>query len=232
MGYIYAPRESRVTPTWQDSPSWSWAALHKPVTWEHELYDNKVHYLCDIDLHRLPGIIQLRLCGMLMLCPSNYSLLTIRGSTNILHCEILGSDNSGLELTLSPDQWFDSTLEESRESRAEVTPVSPGEEIDGSHDMERKAFLEGLVIMPILWFNRRQKEDSGTQVRVACCLLLHAQLGAERGVYRRVGVMKASKRCDEELDLDTNLFESHQRPLDYHLFREVNDDGKYTIIVL
>lgn len=235
VGGVLAPLDCSVVPTWEDSPSWSWAALHKYVVWNREAYNYSVHYLCDIEFLRLPDTVHLRFCGMLMQCPSNFRWLDTLSCARALCRRMRGSDDNGFLLDFHPDQWFDSTFDEWMEWLPDVKPVPTGEELQGMRDERMfEAFLESIIIMPILLYKTTKEEGNNWFRTTVLCLLLQAQPEPECGVYRRVGVMEATKICSEELDPDTIMVElrGDQEALDHRLFQPVDSAGNYTITVV
>lgn len=207
----------KVKPRSEDIPSWSWAASQDVVLWPMwgvELFQNEIHHLCDIDLLHRPDTIHLRICGMLMECPSHCYTSNI-GSTHGWRHIWPDPDSSGFIQIFTLDGWIkDSLLESIPDEKNDLTSV---------RDIFSK---ERILIMPILALIDKKH---GIFVR---CILLQAQLGPERGVYKRVGIAKFEKGIGRGFDLETFKLQlrAWQKPLDPHLFQEV-DDGKYTIVV-
>ncbi|KAF2442034.1 hypothetical protein P171DRAFT_522936 [Karstenula rhodostoma CBS 690.94] len=207
-----------VVPTGNDSPTWSWAALHAPVIWDIRLYQHQICKICAIDLLRFPRTLQLRLCGKLMNFPSEYRGLDTK-VINVSEFEVRGSDDKGLAIRLRPDHWF---------IKQNLQWEIMGE-IDAPLDMLRRQSLDYLTIMPILCYISWDKKRY-----VVMGLLLQAQPSAERGVYRRVGIVRLWLNCEEKPTFDT--VKRHvavlQSPLADYLYQEMDGNGNYTITVL
>jgi hypothetical protein len=220
-GYGFSPPSSVVVPTWDDSPSWSWVALHKPVVWDSRLYTLEIFTVCSIDLLRSPRKSSLRLCGMLMKCPSDYGRLHIRGLTTT-ESDIRDSDDSDLLLYVVPDQWFNVHLKEHFQWQAE-------KEIDAPHAILRRKWLDCLVIMPVLYFFEQSRENC-----TSMCLLLQEQPAMGVGVYRRVGTVVMIINCKDETALEgiKDQIAGFQRPLEHRLYQETDGNGNYTITVM
>jgi hypothetical protein len=226
MREIVSPPDT-VTPTWQYLPSWSWAALHKPVYWSPELDDKELYHICDIYLLQHSEPSQLQLSGMLMQCPNNYAYLSTSDCAWILGPRwIEGSDSSGFILAFSPDQWFDATLSQCPQYKTNAASSIQFE------DEILKCFLGSVYIMPILY--HQKPLEGGSNRLTVFCLLLQAQSGLGCGIYRRVGMMRAHKNSAEEMDSDSiiSIIRAWQKPIDDGLFEEVDGDGNYTVKVI
>lgn len=138
-----------------------------------------------------------------MQLPKEYSKLSIAGATSAWICTDQGADDAGFDLTIWPDQWFDIHLQQCTQWPTKVTDNSTDEEIVAAHNALRKTYVERVFIMPILYFVDSFKDKEFNTGNNICFLLLQPIIGPQRGFYRRVGIMRASKISEEEMTLDT-----------------------------
>ncbi|CAN9463860.1 hypothetical protein AA0117_g9420 [Alternaria alternata] len=259
--------ESKIVPTWNGSPSWSWLGRGKSVLWDTCLQQATMQRICNICFVPPSG---LKLSGPLLPRPSKFAYSSSWEDEGPRYFFILGSDKEGFMFTWYQDGWFDSTVEEcladmTRPSTPEDPEAAPqyqedslvqGADITGglsnvgtdtssstrrpSTPDERtqhnraKAFLGNILIMPILCYVKPIKNENYCQEGTVMGLLLHQSPGADRGVYRRVGIMEAEIRGDSEMDVHTvqQRFEAYRQPLDPQLFQEEDHYGNYVVTVL
>ncbi|CAN9323892.1 unnamed protein product [Alternaria alternata] len=86
--------------------------------------------------------------------------------------------------------------------------------------------------MPILCYVKPIKNENYCQEGTVMGILLHQSPGADRGIYRRVGIMEAEIRGDSEMDVHTvqQRFEAYRQPLDPQLCQEEDHYGNYLFI--
>ncbi|KAL1795384.1 hypothetical protein ACET3X_007200 [Alternaria dauci] len=225
-----APQQPLSMPTWENAPSWSWVACGKSAVWSYGVRNIKADHICDVELLRITNTAPLRLRGALIPCPSDYRVLEIVSSKESLGCRVQGSNEHGFVLEFCPDPWFETYL---REHEANIVPVSSwGEWV--TEDKQIKAFLDSILIMPILCYKETIKEENYTQCGTIMCLLLNLLPGPDRGVYRRVGIVEVSIPGGDEMDVQTlrQQFEAYGKPLDSHLFQDEDCHGNYVVTVL
>lgn len=142
----------------------------------------EVDHVCDIEIFHGLEASRLRLCGTLLLCPSNYRSLEVEGTTNYLGCFLHGSDASSFAINFRLDQWFDSSFEEHIHRRTEMSGTScTDEEYEAAHDKQRKALLGSVLIMPILCYVKSTEDEENPQLGNVMGLLLHQSPGTDRG---------------------------------------------------
>lgn len=117
---------------------------------------------------------------------------------------------------------------------ADLPPSSSPEDPHAAEHTRGKAFLGNILIMPILCFMESIQFESYSQKGTVMGLLLHPLPGADRGVYRRVGIVEAYIRGNDEMDVHTvqQRFEAYRQPLDTQLFQEEDSNGNYVVTVL
>jgi len=212
---------------WADLPSWSWAALGSPVTWDHSARRDHCTYVCDIELDYSRQTLGLQLRGTLLLSPSVYNLLSSVGTFNFT---TTGSNKHSFGFSFWVDQWFGSKFG-GHKNNLVLAYVSGEGGYSSKEQMDE--FLRNIAIMPIMW-GIQDRKGHGSLFDVLS-LLLHAPPGSERGVYRRVGTVRSYKLCSKDEGFDTSLAEfeqTYRTTLDPHSYQDLNSDGKYTITVI
>lgn len=224
-------RGTRVLPTWQYIPSWSWASLDKPVTWYDRVRHQKLTHCTSIDVVQHTETPRLQLSGILLICPARYSLGQIADNAHRLDGLFVGLDEGDFKFEFSPDQWFATTIEEYTSSIVSTSASHPHHTTQ-----DTRSFLESIVIAPITCCIAPLLGEDGVQVGNVMCLLLYALPGAQNGVYVRAGIVVATKFFYSEVEVDSNMvkaqFEAYRRPVARNLFQEEDDHGNYTVTVI
>lgn len=216
----FEPHDSSLAPNWHDIPSWSWAALHRPVEWGPVKVDDK-NVFCKLEMDH--GASMLRLTGMLITLTSNdfweMSILAYEyprpGNKN---------EREGLEVTLKPDEWFVSIFEEEWTHSCDA-------DMEGARNRGLVALRIAVLFMPVTL-------STHSEGATVTGLLLCKRPGLEHGQYRRAGVAcmlaNLGRRGDTSLDLDevTSILRAYTQPLDDFDVHETLGNGQYAITVL
>ena len=143
----------------------------------------------------------------------------------------MGLKQSGFEFEFYLDQWFAMTF---REHPSRIASTTARDERRHT-TKDDQSLLQRIVIVPIaccLWYWAEHND----KVANVWCLLLYAPPGAEDGVYRRAGVVAATKFFRGYEDVNTDMvkaqFEAYRRPVPRNLFQEEDDHGNYTVTVM
>ena len=231
--FLYSPQDARYLPAWHDTPSWSWAALNKPVVWNAwGLLGHRLTHLTNIDMIPCLGSSRLRLRETFIICLSAYGSFPSPGDENSLATLFVGLNKSGFEFDFYLDHWFAMTF---REHPSRIASTTARDERLTTPTRDDQSLLQRTVIVPItccVWYWAKHNDN----VANVWCLLLCAPPGAEEGVYRRAGVVAATKYFGGHEEVDADMikaqFNAYRRPVARHFFQEEDDQGNYTVMVM
>lgn len=216
----FAPHTSKIIPTWQNIPSWSWAALHKPVLWPNLWCPGAIE-LCEVKLLSRSTMPALRLEGMLMSLVSNeYNSFYV---ANARH-KRQGTSRNVFRVNFMPDQWLFSIYEDDWTD-------SYDPDFEGAKARAIDACLATVVFMPVILLKHPQ---SGFRSRTVVGLLLVTQPDLEHGQYRRAGTAELKLTADEDIEFDTVMdrLRAYSQPLHDPAVHETLSDGRYVVSVV
>ena len=208
---------SSSAPTYEHAPSWSWAALDNQVNWDRNLWIDEVMYSWKIEVFGYQGKIRIRLVGLPMqfFAPNTglWGYLALKD----------------FAVEARPDGWFKKYAETEKLGEKMWIKDASGRET------AVKAFKSNVVIMLIICLRSRIHIIEEPTPRV-WCLILQAQSGIERGLYKRVGVttltLPNTKYAKADLEIVFGQLRELQKPLEDCRFEEIDEKGNYNIIVV
>ncbi|KAH7384362.1 heterokaryon incompatibility protein-domain-containing protein [Phaeosphaeria sp. MPI-PUGE-AT-0046c] len=220
-GVGFTPHDSRVTPNWEELPSWSWAALHKPVRWDTKDVHNR-RQLCSLELVNTEGTPMLRLIGMLIPLISNeFSKMRISYAASTF----VGNKQSGLRISMSPDEWLLSEIWDDLK-------LSGDADAEDTHNRVLDALRTSVIFMPVLLSTFASRSVKG--------VLLCKRPNLKHGQYRRAGVasmnssISAEKWWTKQFIYERTMGELREyvQALVDPDVHEMSDDGQYVITVV
>ncbi|OAL05251.1 HET-domain-containing protein [Phaeosphaeriaceae sp. SRC1lsM3a] len=220
----FAPHDSRLAPNWHDIPSWSWAAIHKPVQWSPRGAEDDNNKVCKLEVvHDALGASMLRLSGMLVRLTS-YDFWKMYILDGLL--PTMGSKNGeeGLEISVNPDEWFLSIFEEEWAHGYDA-------DFTGARNAGLELLRDAVLFVPVR-FDVYHTRASVTG------LLLCEQPGLAHGQYRRAGITSMSatfeRKRDKSLDLGRimGMLRSYAQPLVDPKVHDALEDGQYVVTVV
>jgi hypothetical protein len=192
--------------------------MHKTVYWRGDPgnSDTEVVKICKI---KMPTAIDgrvLQLNGRLVpLLSSGYRKLNLAFGRS----SILGTNATGFELTVYPDEWFFSSFQ----------TAGSNVHCRDFFDNMTTAFCKATVFVPMLCESSPQH---GYYMMHG--LMLYAPNGLARGMYRRVGAAELHLDRHVNMDYDTVIAElrAYQEPLQNEWYHETDGAGNYVFSIV